>query len=82
MPEAALREESGGLTPSGPGWFIVNVAQALAWKHELAGTFVPFDNREHRFPHFGINIHVLQPGEPNAKYHREHSRRAYKVPGC
>jgi uncharacterized cupin superfamily protein len=32
---------------------------------------VPFESGAARFRDFGINIHVLRPGEPNAKYHAE-----------
>ena len=54
-----------------PGWFSVNVADAPAFKHEIAGTYAPFESRDERFPDYGINIHVLQPGEPNGRDHRE-----------
>ena len=62
-----------------PGWFSVNVADAPALKHQLAGTFVPFESREDRFTDYGINIHVLQPGEPNAKYHSESVQEDFLV---
>jgi uncharacterized cupin superfamily protein len=52
-------------------WFSVNVADAPALRHELAGTFVPFESHDDRFTDFGINIHVVNPGQPNAKYHAE-----------
>jgi uncharacterized cupin superfamily protein len=75
-----MREEAGGgLVPDGPGWFIVNIADARAFHHEVAGSYVPFNTREHPFPHIGINIHVLQPGEPNAKYHRENQQEGALV---
>jgi uncharacterized cupin superfamily protein len=61
------------------GWFSVNVADAPAFKHQLAGTFVPFESREERFTDYGINIHVLQPGEPNAKYHSESVQEDFLV---
>ena len=51
--------------------FIVNVAEARAVHYDGAGTYVPFEPPGDRFPEFGINIHVLEPGEPNAKYHSE-----------
>src|SRR5438094_7530339 len=79
MPEAPLREESGGLTPDGPGWFIVNVAAALAEHHPVAGSYVRFDNSVHKFEHYGINIHVVQPGQPNAKYHGEQAQESFLV---
>lgn len=61
------------------GWFIVNVADAEAVHHPTAGTYVPFETREAKFPEFGINIHVLQPGEPNAKYHAEAAQEDFLV---
>ena len=79
-PEAALEEVAGGLQPAGPGWFIVNVADALAQHHATAGKYVRFENGDAApFEHFGINIHVLNPGEPNAKYHAENAQEAFLV---
>jgi uncharacterized cupin superfamily protein len=80
VPEAPLTDTGNGLTPSGPGWFVVNVADALGSHHPTAGKYVPFENRGAApFTHFGINIHVLQPGEPNAKYHAESPQEAFLV---
>lgn len=61
------------------GWFSVNVADAPALRHELAGTFVPFESGDARFEDFGINIHVLEPGEPNARYHAESVQEDFLV---
>ena len=60
-------------------WFSVNVADAPALRHQVGGTFVPFESREERFEDFGINIHVLQPGQPNAKYHSESVQEDFLV---
>lgn len=60
-------------------WFIVNVADAPALRHEQAGRYVPFESPEARFPEIGVNIHVLQPGEPNAKYHAEEAQEDFLV---
>jgi uncharacterized cupin superfamily protein len=79
VPEAPLSDEKGGLTPAGPGWFIVNVGEALALHHETAGSYVRFDNREFPFEEIGFNVHVLQPGEPNAKYHGEGVQEGFLV---
>jgi uncharacterized cupin superfamily protein len=51
--------------------FVVNVADAPAVRFEGSGTYVPFEDPNDRFPDFGINIHMLSPGEPSAKYHAE-----------
>ncbi len=60
-------------------WFVVNVADAPALRHEVAGTYVRFESAEARFPQFGVNIHVLQPGEPNGRYHREDAQEDFLV---
>ena len=62
-----------------PAWFVVNVATAKAFKHEHAGSYVPFEDPEERFPDYGINIHLLEPGQPNAKYHAESVQEDFLV---
>jgi uncharacterized cupin superfamily protein len=62
-----------------PDWLIVNVADAPALRHEQAGSYVRFESPEARFPEIGVNIHVLQPGEPNAKYHAEAAQEDFLV---
>jgi uncharacterized cupin superfamily protein len=52
-------------------WFVVNVADAQGYSTESAGSYIPFERSRHEFQDFGINIHILKPGEPNAKYHSE-----------
>jgi uncharacterized cupin superfamily protein len=60
-------------------WFVVNVADAPALRHERGGSFVRFEDPDDRFPEFGVNIHVLAPGQPNAKYHREEAQEDFLV---
>ena len=60
-----------------PDWFIVNVADAPALAHRQGGTYVPFESRDARFPDYGINIHVIRPGEPNARYHAEDAQEDF-----
>ena len=79
VPEAKLVEKSGGLTPEGEGWFIVNVADALSYKHEIEGHYTSFEAKDARFPHYGINIHVLQPGQANGKYHAESNQESFLI---
>lgn len=62
-----------------PEPFIVNVAQARALAHEQGGTYIPFELPDDPFPDFGINIHLLEPGEPNAKYHAENAQEDFLV---
>jgi uncharacterized cupin superfamily protein len=61
--------------------FIVNVSDSPAFAHPRAGTTARFDNPADRFPDFGINIQVLEPGQPNALYHSESVQESFLVLG-
>jgi uncharacterized cupin superfamily protein len=59
--------------------FVINVADARALRFEGSGAYVPFEDPNDRFPDFGINIHMLDPGEPNAMYHAEGNQEDFLV---
>jgi uncharacterized cupin superfamily protein len=59
--------------------FIVNVADADSRAYPGAGEYVRFEADDAHFEEYGINIHVLGPGEPNAKYHSENSQEDFLV---
>jgi len=59
--------------------FVVNVAEARAIRYEGSGVYVPFEDPNDRFPDYGINIHMLAPGEPNAMYHAEEAQEDFLV---
>ena len=62
-----------GLVVDGDGWFVVN-ARESRWKDEgPLGSYCAFEGKR-RFPHFGINISVLEPDERIGMYHRRHAR--------
>jgi uncharacterized cupin superfamily protein len=80
VPEAPLGETEAGLRPGGPGWFVVNIADARALDSERFGGSARFEGEgEARFPEFGINVRVLQPGQPASLYHRENAQEAALV---
>ncbi len=62
-----------------PDWLVVNVAEAQALSHERGGTLVQFESPESRFPEIGVNIRLLAPGQPNAKYHSESVQEDFLV---
>lgn len=76
--EAPLRAVEGGLVPDGDGWFIVNVAEARSRHSERFGSSCRFEG-DSRFPELGINVRVLQPGQPASLYHRENAQEAFLV---
>jgi uncharacterized cupin superfamily protein len=79
VPEAVLVQTEGGLAPEGDGWFVVNVRDACWWRHDTFGTATVFESDDALFPQVGINIQVLEPGEPNCLYHRESSQEGFLV---
>jgi uncharacterized cupin superfamily protein len=79
VPEASLTETESGLVPDGEGWFVVNARKARWWHHDTFGSSVTFEGDEARFPEFGINVQVLQPGGPNCMYHGENAQEDFLV---
>jgi uncharacterized cupin superfamily protein len=79
VPEAKLVKTDAGLQPDEDGWFVVNLADAAAITTENAGHAWRFEGERRNFPHFGINVHVLRPGEPSCLYHLEDGQEAFLV---
>lgn len=78
--EAHLEETPNGFAPTGNGWFVVNVRDAAWDVHSAFGSGCVFESREHApFPELGINISVLQPGEPVCLYHEEGAQENFLV---
>ena len=80
MPRRAkLVRKKGGLVPTpGDGWFVVNAAEVRWWQNERFGKSCNFEG-EPEFPHLGINLHVIMPGQPNCMYHRESEQEDFLV---
>jgi uncharacterized cupin superfamily protein len=76
--EARLEQTEHGLVPNGDGWYVVNATEARWWHHDTFGAAVTFEG-DVRFKDFGINIQVLQPGEPNCMYHGENAQEDFLV---
>jgi uncharacterized cupin superfamily protein len=83
VPEAEMAvTDQGTRLPSGPGWFIVNVADAAAVESAEFGAAALFDGGflgGHRFDDLGVNVRVLQPGQKATIYHREPHQEAFLV---
>ncbi len=77
-----LEQTEHGLTPTGEGWFSLNLRDA-EWRHvEGRGAVcVALDDFEgaRRSLQLGVNPFVLQPGEPMAMYHWEADQEDYLV---
>jgi uncharacterized cupin superfamily protein len=79
MPEAKLEQTGGGLAPAGEGWFVVNVRDAPWETAAPFGAGCGFESRAAQFPQVGINISVLEPGQPNCLYHSESQQEGFLV---
>jgi uncharacterized cupin superfamily protein len=53
------------------GPLIINLADARAFAHPRRSTFLELEPEGVDWPDTGINVQVLQPGQPNCRYHRE-----------
>jgi uncharacterized cupin superfamily protein len=51
--------------------FILNLADAPAFGHPRRETTLDFEAGRDPFPDTGVNVQIMQPGQPNCRYHRE-----------
>jgi len=73
-----VRMSKNGLVVDEEGWFVVN-ARESRWRDEgPLGAYCTFEGKR-RFPHFGINVSVFEPGQRMGMYHRENAQEAFLV---
>ena len=78
--EASSEETPYGRYVTSDGWFVLNLEDALAVRNEEKGGAVyPLEARDARFRDFGVNVHVIWPGEPSALYHAESCQEGFLV---
>jgi uncharacterized cupin superfamily protein len=75
--EARLTPAGEGNAPVGDGWFVLN-AQHARWLTGDFGAYTRFEG-EARFPSIGVNIGVLEPGQPACFYHAEDEQEDFLV---
>jgi uncharacterized cupin superfamily protein len=80
-----VKEASSEETPYGryittDGWFVLNLADALAVRNEeKGGAMYPLEPREQPFDDFGVNVRVVWPGDASALYHSEGVQEGFLV---
>jgi uncharacterized cupin superfamily protein len=60
-------------------WFTVNVRDTPWRTHDAFGSACRFEDPESFFPQLGINVRVLEPGQPNCLYHSESLQEDFLV---
>jgi uncharacterized cupin superfamily protein len=75
--EAKLIPAGEGVAPDGAGWFVLSACNA----HWVAGDFGAYTRFEGdaRFEQIGVNIGVLEPGQPACFYHAENEQEDFLV---
>jgi uncharacterized cupin superfamily protein len=79
VPEAPLDDAGSGLAPSAEGWFVVNVRDVEWFRSDAFGSACRFESPTAWFRQLGVNIRVLEPGQPNCLYHGESLQEAFLV---
>jgi uncharacterized cupin superfamily protein len=78
--EATSADTPHGRYITSEGWFVLNLADALAVRNEeKGGATYPLEPREHPFDGVGVHVTVLWPGDPNALYHSEGVQEGFLV---
>jgi uncharacterized cupin superfamily protein len=80
VPEAPLEQTDAGLVPNGAGWFVINAKEARWLEHPTFGSGTTFEGQgEAAFKEIGVNIGVMEPGQPACMYHRENQQEDFLV---
>jgi uncharacterized cupin superfamily protein len=78
VPEAPLGRTEEGLVAAGEGWFVLNATEARWRRRPGRGNSLPFEGAT-EFPQVGVNLFVLEPGEPIGIYHWEANQEDFLV---
>jgi uncharacterized cupin superfamily protein len=77
-PEARIEQTEEGAVVASPGWFVLNIADAVWMRNDRGGEWSSLEPPE-EFEQYGIGIHVLKPGQPNGLYHSESTQEDFLV---
>jgi uncharacterized cupin superfamily protein len=78
VPEAPLRSTKYGLVADVDGWFVLNARDSRWRDYGPLGAVCNFEGKR-PFKQLGINLIVLEPGQPMSMYHRENHQEGFLV---
>ncbi|MGD8376171.1 MAG: cupin domain-containing protein [Acidobacteriota bacterium] len=76
--EAKYETTEFGKAPATAGWFALHVSEVPWIRTEKYGSGCRFEGKE-RFSQVGVNLRVLQPGQPASLYHKEEAQEDFFV---
>ena len=79
MSEATVKDTETGKAVEGAGWFVLNMGEASWTRDSDHGVWCAFEPDDARFEQYGINVHIVEPGQPNARYHRESNQEDFLI---
>lgn len=83
--ESQLVPTEHGLVPKGQGWFVLNARETHWWQRPGRGVLCEFEGAGFEgaadFLQLGINLTVLDPGQPMSMYHQEADQEDFLVLG-
>jgi len=78
--EAHLTETEHGLVAEDGGWYVLNTKDAVWYDSAEFGRYARWEGKDAaRFPEVGMNISVMQPGQPACMYHGEDAQENFLV---
>jgi uncharacterized cupin superfamily protein len=76
--EAPLRRTKYGLVADVDGWFVLDARDSRWRDYGPLGAACNFEGKR-PFRQLGINLNVLEPGQPLSMYHRENKQEGFLV---
>ncbi len=74
-----MEDTDAGRVPAGEGWFVLNAREARWCDDGPLGKLTFFEGDNAGFTGLGINVGVLEPGQPMAMYHWENEQEDFLV---
>jgi uncharacterized cupin superfamily protein len=79
MEEARIQQTETGKVVEGEGWFVMNLAEASWERDPDNGVWCALEARDAPFAQYGLNVHVVEPGQANGRYHSESDQEGFLV---
>jgi uncharacterized cupin superfamily protein len=78
VPEAPLEKTEHGVRPTGEGWYVLNVREALWFDSEL-DSYAVLEPEGSPFDMVGVGVGVLRAGRASGMYHGEDTQEDFLV---